>query len=657
MVKYDIFISYRRDAFESANLFATRLKALGYRVFFDIETMNAGRFNEQLLDVISKCKDFVLVLSPNALERCKDNEDWVRRETLCAMEHKKNIIPVMLSGFVWPEQMPEGMEDLCNYQALAPAPNTYYDLQVKRLQGYLKSKAHFLIRKRWLIGISTVLCILLLCFAISWITYLPAVTDFAERASKQMMAADEYMTIYESVYKDWEKFVENRNKPLYDSKELNADMANIIQETRSSLETIHNKYGNLALDDISDFHIIIMWMHGITPTDLVTFQEMGKECFENIQMQVGVIDTVRIMGTYDSWSLYAIQTGYRMTKILTDSYYYGYVQMLSHLPSKAQESFQFLSPSLKHMPTLVGLNLSDQEYERLQKITENALMNELNASDMIQQKADYEILQLEQQLGEMEQKFYQSLDSVQQIVDHTQLMIDNKKLLTDSMVNAFQEKGKIKQANAVEIAMTKERIVAERQIVKQKEAQLEELEKRNLQAFEELKAHCELKEEDAKGYKWGKIVKYATFLESFTQTRTKAESEGIYSTSSISPAVIYATLASMLNTFKTYHPESSDMAESAKAFYKEVSKAKRLINGVIIAEIKDNMTHPVNQVGDIVTSIKGYPVTSFEEIKAALKKDGPPSEVFLRLTDGELREYQVDDYGSTDILGFIDLRQ
>ena len=45
---YDIFISYRRDAFESENLFATRLKALGYHVFFDIEKKNAGKFNEQL---------------------------------------------------------------------------------------------------------------------------------------------------------------------------------------------------------------------------------------------------------------------------------------------------------------------------------------------------------------------------------------------------------------------------------------------------------------------------------------------------------------------------------------------------------------------------------------------------------------------------------
>ena len=64
---YDIFISYRRDAFESANLFATRLKALGYRVFFDVESMNPGKFNEQLLYLISECKDVITqTLSPIA---------------------------------------------------------------------------------------------------------------------------------------------------------------------------------------------------------------------------------------------------------------------------------------------------------------------------------------------------------------------------------------------------------------------------------------------------------------------------------------------------------------------------------------------------------------------------------------------------------------
>ena len=70
---YDIFISYRRDAFESANLFATRLKALGYRVFFDVETMNAGKFNEQLLYMISECKDVITqTLSPIAKKSMTD---------------------------------------------------------------------------------------------------------------------------------------------------------------------------------------------------------------------------------------------------------------------------------------------------------------------------------------------------------------------------------------------------------------------------------------------------------------------------------------------------------------------------------------------------------------------------------------------------------
>ena len=48
-MKYDVFISYRRDAFESANLIAEKLRSAGYSVFFDLETLRAGKFNEQLL--------------------------------------------------------------------------------------------------------------------------------------------------------------------------------------------------------------------------------------------------------------------------------------------------------------------------------------------------------------------------------------------------------------------------------------------------------------------------------------------------------------------------------------------------------------------------------------------------------------------------------
>ena len=131
---YDIFISYRRSSYDTANLIATRLKAAGYSVFFDMETLRSGKFNEQLFEVVDNCKDFILILPPNALDRCVNEDDWVRLETLRAMSAKKNIIPVMLNGFAWPTPMPTGMEELSFYQALTASSVEYFDLSMERLQ-------------------------------------------------------------------------------------------------------------------------------------------------------------------------------------------------------------------------------------------------------------------------------------------------------------------------------------------------------------------------------------------------------------------------------------------------------------------------------------------------------------------------------------------
>ena len=91
-VKYDIFISYRREAYDTANLIAEKLRNAGYSVFFDIDTLTSGKFNEQLINVISECKDFILVLPQNALDRCQNEGDWIRREVLCALQNDKNIV-------------------------------------------------------------------------------------------------------------------------------------------------------------------------------------------------------------------------------------------------------------------------------------------------------------------------------------------------------------------------------------------------------------------------------------------------------------------------------------------------------------------------------------------------------------------------------------
>ena len=103
MKKFDIFISYRRDGgFEVADSMYQRLIAAGYAAFLDIEQLNSGTFNTKLLEVIDGCKDFILILPPHALDRCNDENDWVRKEVEHAIKGGKNIIPIMLRGFEWP---------------------------------------------------------------------------------------------------------------------------------------------------------------------------------------------------------------------------------------------------------------------------------------------------------------------------------------------------------------------------------------------------------------------------------------------------------------------------------------------------------------------------------------------------------------------------
>ena len=93
-----------------------------------METLRTGKFNEQLFGAIEQCQDFVVVLPPNALDRCVNEDDWVRLEVCHAMKHNKNIIPVILNGFQWPNPMPVGMEELCNYQAITASSIEYFDL-------------------------------------------------------------------------------------------------------------------------------------------------------------------------------------------------------------------------------------------------------------------------------------------------------------------------------------------------------------------------------------------------------------------------------------------------------------------------------------------------------------------------------------------------
>lgn len=94
-----VFISYRRANEYTALAVYQDLTANGYDVFIDYLNIDAGNFESIILENIKGRAHFVVILTPSALERCDDPNDWLRREIECAIDHKRNIIPLMMQGF------------------------------------------------------------------------------------------------------------------------------------------------------------------------------------------------------------------------------------------------------------------------------------------------------------------------------------------------------------------------------------------------------------------------------------------------------------------------------------------------------------------------------------------------------------------------------
>lgn len=117
---YDIFISYRRKGAGAgvAGELQAKLTNRGYNVFLDVDEIVSGTFPEQIDHAIRESSDFLLILSSGMLDRCVDENDWVRHEIMLAEELKKNIIGVALPGFIMPEaeELPEPLRDLPNKQ-------------------------------------------------------------------------------------------------------------------------------------------------------------------------------------------------------------------------------------------------------------------------------------------------------------------------------------------------------------------------------------------------------------------------------------------------------------------------------------------------------------------------------------------------------------
>lgn len=98
-MKYDIFISYRRDGGEDkARLINKKLKEMGYKVFFDHDAALRGQFETVIKTAIENSKSVLLVLSSKCFVRSSDEKDFVRREIEYAQKCGIEILPVYPVG-------------------------------------------------------------------------------------------------------------------------------------------------------------------------------------------------------------------------------------------------------------------------------------------------------------------------------------------------------------------------------------------------------------------------------------------------------------------------------------------------------------------------------------------------------------------------------
>jgi len=141
----DVFISYRRsNGSQLASLLKVHLQLRQFSVFIDVERLEAGKFDNNLLHNIRQARHFLLVLTPNALDRCvEDSEckDWVHREIVAALNSQCNIIPIM-DNFIWPDpqDLPEDIQPVLSFNGVKWI-HDYQDACVDKLERFMRGEA------------------------------------------------------------------------------------------------------------------------------------------------------------------------------------------------------------------------------------------------------------------------------------------------------------------------------------------------------------------------------------------------------------------------------------------------------------------------------------------------------------------------------------
>lgn len=635
---YDIFISYRRDGgYETALPIVEKLRSAGYRVFFDLESMNSGKFNEQLISVIDGAKDFVLVLPAHGLDRCENEDDWVRREITRAIEKKKNIIPVMLKGFTWPEHLPDVLAELPDYQGLSATAPEHFDLAVERLKSYLVSRPRRPLKK-WVTYTGVSIAALLVLAAVAYFAFLqlakPVCQEAGTRITLAMNVMHEMAEVNENFDKAWQSYISQRSKASRQSAAtLDADfIADINTSYIPSVEKLDDAFPGFP--PLSNYDKFLLGLYDIDPADIDGLKFVVTSQAASCREQFNICRAAIENGLFNTASLNTLQQGTMAERYGMNMLYYRYLEFMSHLPGSAWASHREMSADW-HLYPSVSESLGADEYARLadkeQKKMEKAIEPVQAFVEMLSNKTN----QLEEYLSDMQQEL--------ELAQPGDTGHDATDLSSDA---------------SAEIQAAQLRIEAKSRQVAESRRKLTETEQKLLDEFESYKNKFRIDGTEDQYLKWGKVIKAADYLALTVNFNRQRKDIGMEPTITNEQALQY--VREQLQAYRRYHPETRAYAQSAEVFYSEVARGTRNPAAMIMMGTQHDTPHPLLRPGDIIIERNGVTdLPTFASYKAAAAKNNPGNIRFLRLSQTNSMQLQeiAADFPTTDVnIGLLQLK-
>lgn len=595
--QYDVFISYRRDGgSEKAKHLRDALTARQYRVFLDVNSLGSGPFDEQLYRKIENSTDFLLIHSSHALERCKDESDWVRKEIERAKKCGKNIVPIFYKDdkephkdAPFPETLPRSIEFIRTMNGPHETSIEYYDAFVDRIEKMLKSRPHPW-WKPWLV---VALAIVLLCaFSVGGYLHFSVyphnrtqenlVSELISYMTLNLSKANAAIATYQQDMERSLRYVEGKTAAsAQEALDIRKELSNhseTLQDTAASVTSLPDALREQLMS---------------SPFDVGELDAFSSVLADMIAEYVADMEDMR-----DFWiPNQEVRDAFKATTI-------RFFQARAELD--AEWLFYTLNETL--LPITNEKALSDLKSKYLPELTALFAGRLSLSHDEVAVQGKGEAVY--QQLKALYAQYKRSFEREKEYAQEQNF---------ESAVKAMLEIGTRIDLDTSNLEATWGRIEQEKREIEKMEEEILDIEAEIADKRKEAAEKFKPLESDSVSTLWGKGTRFLTM----NMPRNAAE--------------CFALCAQKGD-------ETYQAAAVVAQKFSENCTALKITGGVIVCAYEENLPHQAVEVGDILYEVDAAPIHNWTEYTAAIKEDGVYAVSILRFTPAgyELLESVID---------------